>query len=114
MSREVLHFSICACHPCAGAMLIFSVIVPISKDDPRRESKLREVLPCYLALARIKALPMQVMLRIVCDRSKSPGAKPERGSGRACGALIHIYIYIYIYTCICIDIHMCVCIYIYI
>ena len=29
-----LHFSICACHPCAGAMLILSV--PISTDDPRR------------------------------------------------------------------------------
>ena len=31
------HFSMCACHPCAGAMLIFSV-VPILTDDPRRES----------------------------------------------------------------------------
>lgn len=24
-SKKLLHFSICACHPCAGAMLIFSV-----------------------------------------------------------------------------------------
>ena len=24
-SKNVIHFSICACHPCAGAMLIFSV-----------------------------------------------------------------------------------------
>ena len=23
--QNCLHFSICACHPCAGAMLIFSV-----------------------------------------------------------------------------------------
>ena len=23
--KNLLHFSICACHPCAGAMLIFSV-----------------------------------------------------------------------------------------
>ena len=23
--KNVIHFSICACHPCAGAMLIFSV-----------------------------------------------------------------------------------------
>ena len=23
--KDCLHFSICACHPCAGAMLIFSV-----------------------------------------------------------------------------------------
>ena len=27
-----------ACHPCAGAILIFSVSFPISSDDPRRES----------------------------------------------------------------------------
>jgi len=24
-SQKCLHFSICACHPCAGAILIFSV-----------------------------------------------------------------------------------------
>ena len=30
-----LHFSMCACHPCAGAMLILSV----SFQCPRRESK---------------------------------------------------------------------------
>ena len=24
-AKNILHFSICACHPCAGAMLIFSV-----------------------------------------------------------------------------------------
>ena len=24
-TKNLLHFSICACHPCAGAMLIFSV-----------------------------------------------------------------------------------------
>ena len=25
LSKDCVHFSICACHPCAGAMLIFSV-----------------------------------------------------------------------------------------
>ena len=25
--KKCLHFSICACHPCAGAMLIFSVSI---------------------------------------------------------------------------------------
>ena len=35
--QKCLHFSMCACHYCAGAMLIFSVL-PILTDDPRRES----------------------------------------------------------------------------
>ena len=35
LQKKCLHFSICACHPCAGAMLIFSVSLT---DDPRRES----------------------------------------------------------------------------
>ena len=35
--KNLVHFSICACHPCAGAMLILC-IVPILADDPRRES----------------------------------------------------------------------------
>ena len=25
--KQYLHFSICACHPCAGAMLVFSVSI---------------------------------------------------------------------------------------
>ena len=37
-TKNLVHFSICACHPCAGAILIFSVSFPISSDDPRRES----------------------------------------------------------------------------
>ena len=36
--QEYVHFSICACHPCAGAMLILLCIVPILTDDSRRES----------------------------------------------------------------------------
>ena len=37
--QKIVHFSICANHPCAGAMLIFSVFSPILTDDPRRESE---------------------------------------------------------------------------
>ena len=37
-TKNVLHFSICACHPCAGAMLIFSVSFQvyrmISEENP--------------------------------------------------------------------------------
>ena len=33
-----LHFSICACHPCAGGHANLLHIVPILTDDPRRES----------------------------------------------------------------------------
>ena len=33
-----LHFSICACHPCAGAVLNLLCIVPMLTDNPRRES----------------------------------------------------------------------------
>ena len=40
-----LHFSMCACHPCAGAMLIVC-IVPILTDDPRREST-SELVCCF-------------------------------------------------------------------
>ena len=36
-----LHFSICACHPCAGGMLIFPVSFLFFTDDPRRESTWR-------------------------------------------------------------------------
>ena len=35
--NNLIHFSICACHPCAGAMLIFC-IVPILADDLRKGS----------------------------------------------------------------------------
>ena len=37
VQQTSLHLSMCACHPCAWAML-FLCIVPISMDDPRRES----------------------------------------------------------------------------
>ena len=38
-AKNCSHFSICACHPCAGAMLIFFCIVPILTNDFRRGSK---------------------------------------------------------------------------
>ena len=36
--KNLVHFSICACHPCAGANANLLCIVPILSDDPRRES----------------------------------------------------------------------------
>jgi hypothetical protein len=36
--RCFLHFSICACHPCAGAHANLLCTVPSLTDDPRRES----------------------------------------------------------------------------
>ena len=36
--KHCLHFSICACHPCAGAISILSVSFQCLTDDPRRES----------------------------------------------------------------------------
>ena len=39
-TKKCLHFSICACHPCAGAMLLFSVSFQfyrmISEENPLR------------------------------------------------------------------------------
>ena len=39
IGKNVIHFSICACHPCAGAMLIFSVSFQFSRmtseEDPK-------------------------------------------------------------------------------
>ena len=36
--KNLLHFSICKCHPCAGPNANLLCIVPILTDDPRRES----------------------------------------------------------------------------
>jgi len=38
-SNNGYHFLTCACHPCAGAMLIFSVSFQFLTDDPRKEPK---------------------------------------------------------------------------
>ena len=37
--KNWLHFSICACHPCAGAMLIFSVSFQFSRMIPEGNPK---------------------------------------------------------------------------
>jgi hypothetical protein len=36
--KNLDHFSICACHPCAGAMLIFSVSFQFYRMSPKRRS----------------------------------------------------------------------------
>ena len=35
--KNLDHFSICACHPCAGAMLIFSVSFQFYRMSPKRQ-----------------------------------------------------------------------------
>jgi len=35
--KNLDHFSICACHPCAGAMLIFSVSFQFYQMSPKRQ-----------------------------------------------------------------------------
>ena len=52
--KNLVHFSTCACHPCAGAMLIFYVIlciVPILSDDPRFSLSLSLCLSVSLSLS---------------------------------------------------------------
>ena len=44
--KNLVHFSICACHPCAGAMLIFSVSFQFYRMIP--EGALVEVLGCTI------------------------------------------------------------------
>jgi hypothetical protein len=39
--KNLDHFSICACHPCAGAMLIFSVSFQFYRMSPKRRSAAR-------------------------------------------------------------------------
>jgi len=36
--KNLDHFSICACHPCAGAMLIFSVSFQFYRMSPKGRS----------------------------------------------------------------------------
>jgi hypothetical protein len=37
--KNLDHFSICACHPCAGAMLIFSVSFQFYRMSPKRQRR---------------------------------------------------------------------------
>ena len=48
-AKNLLHFSICACHPCAGAMLIFSVSLQFYRMIPEGNplgSEQKRCLPC--------------------------------------------------------------------
>ena len=48
-----LHFSICACHPCAGANANLLCIVPSLTDDTRRESNSNHIHSCsYVSCLR--------------------------------------------------------------
>ena len=40
--KNLDHFSICACHPCAGAMLIFSVSFQFYRMSPKRQALIVE------------------------------------------------------------------------
>ena len=42
--KNLDHFSICACHPCAGAMLIFSVSFQFYRMSPKRQKPMRVVV----------------------------------------------------------------------
>ena len=42
-AENSLHFSICACHPCAGAMLIFSVSFQLYRLVPYVQKLRRKV-----------------------------------------------------------------------
>jgi hypothetical protein len=42
--KNLDHFSICACHPCAGAMLIFSVSFQFYRMSPKRHSVLHALV----------------------------------------------------------------------
>ena len=58
--KSLVHFSISACHHCAGAMLIISVSFPILSEDVRRESTLsfcRASLSQSLSLSLSRAFP---------------------------------------------------------
>ena len=44
--KNLDHFSICACHPCAGAMLIFSVSFQFYRMSPKRQTLI--IWSCYI------------------------------------------------------------------
>ena len=46
VEKNLDHFSICACHPCAGAMLIFSVSFQFYRMSPKRQTLC--VCPWYI------------------------------------------------------------------
>ena len=47
--KNLDHFSICACHPCAGAMLIFSVSFQFYQMSPKRRQLVH--LRCIYTMA---------------------------------------------------------------
>ena len=102
----MLHFSVCACHPCAGAMLIFSVSFQfywmISEGNPLG-SEQKRCLPCssgitsatdgpsllispcllsfVLASVPMSLIPQQCLLAAACHTCTCPRRQSTLGSG---------------------------------
>ena len=75
-----LHFSICACHPCAGAMLIFSVSFQVQRMIPEGNP---------------------IFVHYDCLRDVTWSSLPTSMSSRSASEVASsLYIYIYIYICI--------------
>jgi hypothetical protein len=54
LRKNLVHFSICACHPCAGAMLIFSESFQfyrmIPEGNPHAIARTQDLIPSELVL----------------------------------------------------------------
>jgi hypothetical protein len=67
--QQNLHFSICACHPCAGAMLIFSVSFEFKRMIPEGNP-----IPSNTALDRV------LILRPTQESSDDSECQPDLGN----------------------------------
>ena len=81
--HNCLHFSSCACHPCAGAMLIFSASFQFQWMIPEGNPCLQIILGVHM-LGHTRLTPVYSM-SYLC---------------------VHIFIYIYMYVRMCIYIYI--------
>ena len=102
---------LCVCHPCAGAMLIFSASFKLLRMIPegnpyKARYNTRRIQ--YMAVQCRGGVPVQFsVFQSSLHRSNVDGWSPKGGNPTsACLVDMHIYIYIYIYTYIHICIHI--------
>ena len=95
--KNLVHFSICACHPCAGAMLIFSVSFQfyrmIPEGNPVWCEKIRTSC-CFFCFAKTSKKKLGTLLDLCvsslrraegnpvwCQESTTPGCLGSNGAG---------------------------------